>query len=55
LLAERFDFLHLPQAAPRGAEPSDPRVEAAVREYLERVDPVDVQEFLARYALDLLR
>jgi formylglycine-generating enzyme required for sulfatase activity/serine/threonine protein kinase len=36
------------------AEPKDPRVEAALREYLERVDrgePVDREEFLARHAL----
>jgi formylglycine-generating enzyme required for sulfatase activity/serine/threonine protein kinase len=36
------------------AEPKDPRVEAALRDYLERVDrgePVDREEFLARHAL----
>ncbi len=35
------------------AEPKDPRVEAALHEYLERVDrgePVDREEFLARHA-----
>jgi formylglycine-generating enzyme required for sulfatase activity/serine/threonine protein kinase len=38
----------------RSTEPSDPEVAAAVREYLERVDrgePVDREEFLARHAL----
>ena len=37
----------------KSAEPRDPRVEAALREYLERVDrgePVDRDEFLARHA-----
>ncbi len=37
----------------RRAEPQDPRVEAALRDYLERVDrgePVDREEFLARHA-----
>ena len=38
----------------RRTEPKDPRVEAALREFLERVDrgePVDREEFLARHAL----
>ncbi|HUE13938.1 MAG TPA: serine/threonine-protein kinase, partial [Planctomycetaceae bacterium] len=38
----------------KSAEPKDPRVEAALREYLERVDrgeSVDREEFLARNAL----
>ncbi len=37
----------------RRTEPKDPRVEAALREYLERVDrgePLDREEFLARHA-----
>ena len=37
----------------RRAEPSDPQVAAAVREYLERLDrgePLDREEFLARHA-----
>jgi hypothetical protein len=37
----------------RSAEPSDPQVEAALRDYLERVDrgePVDREEFLAGHA-----
>ena len=37
----------------RRTEPKDPRVEAALREFLERVDrgePVDREEFLARHA-----
>jgi len=37
----------------RRTEPKDPRVEAALRDYLERVDggkPVDREEFLARHA-----
>ncbi len=38
----------------RRAQPKDPRVAAALREYLERVDrgePVDREEFLARHAV----
>jgi hypothetical protein len=38
----------------RRTEPKDPRVDAALREYLVRVDrgePVDREEFLARHAL----
>ncbi len=38
----------------RRTEPKDPRVEAALRDYLERVDrgePVDRKDFLARHAL----
>ena len=37
----------------RSAEPSDPQVEAALRDYLERIDrgePVDREEFLAGHA-----
>jgi len=37
----------------RSAEPSDPQVEAALRDYLERVDrgePIDREAFLAGHA-----